>query len=197
PEPHLAHLDRRPAGTAALARPRQGRLLILRLQYPKPADVLLGLGVRRVGHQHRAIRLPPQRLGRLRRRQAAGQLPRPAGDHLAVQCVDGFNRLRRLGRRVVVVRQVKGKQVLGHRDLSSPLHPSDVRVRGNRPRRIRPRKKRGHATHSAFAVYWLPWPPTFGRSTARSSSTATATTPAPASSTPSPPTATAKRSPAW
>src|ERR1700731_819973 len=69
-EKKLAHLAHRIGGDGALARPRECLVHIGAFQYPKSAQVLLGLGVWSVGDEHFTIGLPPQRLRAARRGNA-------------------------------------------------------------------------------------------------------------------------------
>src|SRR5580704_18663083 len=74
-EKKLAHLAGYIAGDGTLLRPCQRLVDISAFQYPKSADVLLGLGVRRISNKHLAVGLGPQRLRAASRGNAAGELP--------------------------------------------------------------------------------------------------------------------------
>src|ERR1700689_5289281 len=73
-EKKLAHLAHRIGGDGALARPRECLVHIGAFQYPKPTHMLLGLGVRPVGDQHRTIWLSPHGLCVAGRGNSAGEL---------------------------------------------------------------------------------------------------------------------------
>src|SRR5580698_316878 len=117
----LANLDRRPTGDDGLAPPRQRLVQVGGVQYPKTANVLLGLEVRPVGDEHRTTRLRPQRLRVACRMQAAGEKPGTSSDHLFVEHVDiAAHRFVLCDERVVVVGMVNRNQKLSH-DLSSKV----------------------------------------------------------------------------
>src|SRR6516162_3682308 len=81
-----AHLYRRAAGLRRLGRPGQRGVEILGSDHPEPADVLLALGERPVGHQHLAVGDPDHGRG-ARGMQAAGEHPGPGGLDVGVQGV--------------------------------------------------------------------------------------------------------------
>src|SRR3974390_620201 len=113
-EKNLAHLTRRTAGDGTLVRPRQRLVQISGFKYPETAYVLLGLGVRPVGDEHRAVGLGPQRLGAAGRGKAAGELPRAGSNQFAVERVDRFDCRFSFDGRVVVVGVVDSNHILWH-----------------------------------------------------------------------------------
>src|SRR5436190_21767228 len=84
-EKYFSHLALPARGNDGFARPRQRFVHISAFQYPKPADVLLGLKVRSVGDEDFAIGLPSQRL---RGAKAAGEFPDTGSNHPFVERVD-------------------------------------------------------------------------------------------------------------
>src|SRR5215510_14114986 len=74
-EKKLAHLAGHIAGNGTLLRPCECLINIGGFQYPKSANVLLGLGVRSVGDEHLAVTLLSQRLCIGGRGNTAGKLP--------------------------------------------------------------------------------------------------------------------------
>src|SRR6266702_1484372 len=113
-EKKLAHLAGHIAGDGALLRPCQRLVHIGAFQYPQSAHVLLGLGVRPVGDEHLAAGLGPQRLGAAGRGNAARELPYAGSNHFAVESMDLFHHLFGHERRVEVVGDVVGNQILWH-----------------------------------------------------------------------------------
>src|SRR5215468_10110229 len=102
-EKKLSHLARRIAGDGTLARPRECLVHIGGFQYPETAYVLLGLGVRPVGDEHRTIRLLPHRLCAAGRGDSAGELPHAGSNQFAVERVDLLDSRFGYGGRVEVV----------------------------------------------------------------------------------------------
>src|SRR6202158_4600199 len=96
-EKDLSHLDLPPSGGDAFARPCHRLVHVSAFQYPKTADVFLGLKVRPVGDEDSAIGLRSQRL---RGPKAASESPDAGSDHLFIERVDlatrRFVRLRRV-----------------------------------------------------------------------------------------------------
>src|SRR5215831_13377740 len=123
-----AHLDRRGAGLRGLGGPGQRGVEVLGLDHPEPADVLLALGERAVGHQHFAVLDPDHRRG-ARRVQASGEHPGPGGLDLRVQrvypLVHRLHFFRRRGR-AAVIDELHAEQVLLHR--GSPLGRAGFRA---------------------------------------------------------------------
>src|SRR6478672_9993923 len=99
-EKDLSHLDLPPSGGDAFARPCHCLVHVSAFQYPKTADVFLGLKVRPVGDEDSAIGLRSQRL---RGPKAASEFPDAGSNHLFVERVDlADRRFVRLGRVEVV-----------------------------------------------------------------------------------------------
>src|SRR5262245_1987850 len=110
-EKDLSHLDLPPSGCDAFARPCHRLVHVSAFQYPKTADVFLGLKVRPVGDKDSAIGLRSQRL---RGPKAASKFPDAGSNHLFVERVDrAARRFVRLGR-VEVVGEVTSNQILRH-----------------------------------------------------------------------------------
>src|SRR5258708_4148337 len=113
--PHLAsHI----ADDGTLLRPCQRLVHVGAFQYPKPAHVLLGLGVRPVGDEDLAVWLGTQRLCVGGRGNAAGELPHAGSNHFAVERVDLFHHRFGYSGRVEVVGEVVSNQILWHDFLS-------------------------------------------------------------------------------
>src|SRR6185295_9912299 len=110
-EAYLSHLALPASGGDAFARPLKRLVHVSAFQYPKTADVFLGLEVRPVGDEDSAIGLRSQRL---RGAKAASEFPDAGSNHLFVERVDraarGFVHLRR----VEVVGEVTSNQILRH-----------------------------------------------------------------------------------
>src|SRR5215467_2737414 len=113
-EKKLAHLAGHIAGDGSLPRPCKCLIQIGGFQYPESAHVLLGLGVRSVGHEHPAVGLLPQRLRVGGRGNAAGELPGAGSNQFAVERVDFFDHRFGYGGRVEVVGEVVTNQILWH-----------------------------------------------------------------------------------
>src|SRR5271165_782680 len=139
----LAHLDRRPTGDDSLAPPRQCLVQVSGFQYPKTADVLLGLQVRPVGDQNLAIGLRPQRPCVAGRGEAANENPDTGGHHLLVECDDIADDRFALFRWVVVIGVVNRDQVLRHDSSFSCTYPHGRNAPGsNLPVRHLPAPRR-------------------------------------------------------
>jgi hypothetical protein len=111
-EKDLSHLAIASSGGGAFARPRQRLVHVSAFQYPKTADVFLGLQVRPVGDEDSAIVLHSQRL---RGPKAASEFPDAGSNHLFVERVNrATRRFVHLGR-VEVVGEVTINQILRHR----------------------------------------------------------------------------------
>src|SRR5882762_8668414 len=110
-EKDFSHLALPPSGGDAFARPCHRLVHVSAFQYPKTADVFLGLKVRPVGDENCAIGLRSQRL---RGPKSASEFPDAGGNHLFVERVDlAAYRFVHLGR-VEVVGEVTSNQILRH-----------------------------------------------------------------------------------
>src|ERR1700731_3874181 len=125
-EKDLSHLALPPSGGDAFARPCHRLVHVSAFQYPKTADVFLGLKVRPVGDEDSAIGLPSQRL---RGPKAASEFPDAGSNHLFVERVDlAARRFVRLGR-VEVVGEVTSNQILRHSFSFNGLRASSTALR--------------------------------------------------------------------